>query len=132
MQETNEVLSLYSNLTYMCIGLATVSFIATVFFFFRFQIWQNIRKRSAMKKLTNANRKRGATSEQLARSQRVARMEYQTTSDLRGKRTGQLGRQRGRILAAEPVPVTDLLRKPETVGFRVVREEMIIHTEEFI
>lgn len=140
MQETNELLSFYSTLIYICIALAIVFFLATVFVFFKFRIAQNIKQRFGSKKLTVSTSRKGPSSAQLARSQRVAQMEYQTTADLRKHKSGQLTKQPdGAKNTAEFSPQnsayteeTTLLSQNNRHNFRIVKEETIIHTEEYV
>lgn len=140
MQETNELLSLYSTLIYICIALAIVFFLATVFVFFKFRIAQNIKQRFGSKKLTVSTSRKGPSSAQLARSQRVAQMEYQTTADLQKYKSGQLAKQPNSTKnTAEFVrekndytEETTLLSQSNRHNFRIVKEETIIHTEEYV
>lgn len=140
MQETNELLSLYSTLIYICIALAIVFFLATVFVFFKFRIARNIRQRFGSKKMTASASRKSSSSAQLARSQRVAQMEYQTTADLQKYKSGQLVKQPncakntaefsyGKTAYTEE---TTQLDQNNRHNFRIVKEETIIHTEEYV
>lgn len=140
MQETNELLSLYSTLIYICIAFAIAFFLATVFLFFKFRIAQNIKQRFGPKKMTASASRRSSSSAQLARSQRVAQMEYQTTADLQKYKSGQLVKQPNSAKNTAEFSYGKTAYTEETThldqnnrhNFRIVKEETIIHTEEYV
>lgn len=132
MDRINELLTLYSTLEYVCFILAAAFLAGTIFFFFRFRILNIIKQRLGIQTKMRADGSRNAPSTaQLLRSKRVAKMEYQST-ELSGRQVPnsskdiqlQMQRQAQSEVIAETVP---LRGEP---FFRVIKEEMVIHTSE--